>query len=129
MAVDGLDDAREHQQELQVVVRRLAGIEQVLAEVARDGPVVMLAGAVDTGEGLLVQQAHKTVLRGNALHRLHHELVLVDGDVAGAIDRRALVLGRGDLVVLSRRSDAHLPEPLFRSFVNAPTRSRMTPKY
>ena len=112
MAVDGLDDAREHQQELQVVVRRLAGIEQILAEVARDGPVVMLAGAVDTGEGLLVQQAHKAVLRGDALHRLHHELVLVDGDVAGAVDRRALVLGRGDLVVLGRRGDAHLPELL-----------------
>ena len=34
MAVDGLDDAREHQQELQILVRRLARVEQVLAEVA-----------------------------------------------------------------------------------------------
>ena len=74
----------------------------------------MLAGAVDAGKGLLVQQADEAVARRHTLHRFHGELVLVDRDVAGAVDGRALVLRRRDLIVLRRGGDAHFPQLLIQ---------------
>jgi hypothetical protein len=44
-------------EELHVVVRRVAGAEQVVAELVGQRPVVVLARAVDAGKRLLVQQA------------------------------------------------------------------------
>jgi hypothetical protein len=55
--------AQKHQ-ELRVVVRRIAGVEQVLAAVGGHRPVVVLAAAVDAGERLFVQQAGQAVLFG-----------------------------------------------------------------
>ncbi len=49
------NNCQQENQELQVFRRRPAGVEQVLACIRADGPVVVLAGAVDPLEGLLVQ--------------------------------------------------------------------------
>ena len=71
-----------------------------------DGPVVVLAGAVDAREGLFVQQADQAVLLGDLLHDLHGELVVVGGDVGRVIDAGELMLGGGGLVVLGLGRDA-----------------------
>ena len=102
---DGADDGGAEDEELGVVVRRVARLEQVLARVVGHRPVVVLARAVDAGERLLVQQAAQAVPVGDALHRLHDEHVVVGGEVGVLEDRRDLVLARGDLVV--PRLDRH----------------------
>ena len=72
----------------------------------------MLAGAVDAGKGLFMQQADETVALGDLLHRLHDELVLIVGGVGVAVDGGHLVLTGGDLVVLGLGEHAELPQLL-----------------
>ena len=60
----------------------------------------MLAGAVDSLEGLLVQQAGISESVRHLLHHFHGQLVVVHRHVGCLKDRRQLVLGRRDLVVL-----------------------------
>ena len=64
VVVDRLDHGAEEEQELGVFVRGLSGGEEVYARVGSDGPVVVLATAVDAVEGLFVQQADHAVLSG-----------------------------------------------------------------
>ena len=59
----------------------------------------MLAGAVDAGKGLFVQQTFQSMAPRDLLHDLHGELVVVGGDVRRREDRRQLMLGGRDLVV------------------------------
>jgi hypothetical protein len=107
VGVDGLDDRRAEEQEAQVLVRGGAGREQVAAAVGEQRPVVVLAGAVDAGERLLVQQADEAVAARGRAQDLHRQLLVVDADV-GALERRGdLVLAGSDLVVarLDRHAD------------------------
>ena len=108
--VDGLDHGRAEEQELEVVVRGVARLEQVLARVGAHRPVVVLARAVDAGERLLVQQADEPVAAGDVLHHLHRQLLVVGADVRVLEDRRDLVLVRRDLVVARLDRDAELAE-------------------
>ena len=73
-------------------------------------PVVVLAGAVDAGERLLVQQADEPVAAGDVLHHLHRQLLVVGADVRVLEDRRELVLARGDLVVAGLDRHAELAQ-------------------
>jgi hypothetical protein len=75
--VDGADHGRQAQDEAQVLVRRVARVEQVVAALVGHRPVVVLAAAVDAGEGLLVQEADEPVALGDALHELHRQHVVV----------------------------------------------------
>ena len=84
--VDSLNDRREEKLEGNVVLGVFSGAEQVLAEVCAERPVVVLARAVDAGEGLLVEQADKAVLFGGFLHDLHCQLVVVVSDIRGCKD-------------------------------------------
>ena len=93
--VHALDEGGQEQQELGVLAGGLAGLEEVLAGIGGQRPVVVLAGAVDAREGLFVQQAHQVVALGHLLHHLHGQLVLVAGGVGVGIDGGHLVLGRG----------------------------------
>ena len=102
--------AAQKNRKLQVLVRRLARLEQVDARVGAHRPVVVLARAVDAGEGLLVQQADEPVAAGDVLHDLHRQLLVVGADVGVLEDRRDLVLGRRDLVVAGLDRDAELGE-------------------
>ena len=52
MFVHRLDHRAQDQEELCVVLRRFARLQQVDAGIGRDGPVVVLAAAVDTGKRL-----------------------------------------------------------------------------
>ena len=53
----------------------LPGLEQVLAVVGAHRPVVVLAGAVDAGERLLVQERNEAVAPGDVLQDLHRQLL------------------------------------------------------
>ena len=107
--VDGLDDAGEEHQESQVVHGGFAGIQEV-GLAGGDGPVVVLAGAVDALERLLMLQAHQAVMACQQAHLLHGQEVLVDGAVAVGVERGQLMLRRGDLVMLGLRRYAQLPQ-------------------
>ena len=69
MQVDGPNHGRAEHQELRVVVRLVARIEQVAHAGTAQRPVDVLAGAVDAGKRLFVQQAGHAVLLGHALQR------------------------------------------------------------
>ena len=112
IVVHGLNDRAQEQQELRVFRRCLAGLKQVHAGVGGQRPVVVLAGTVDAGKRLFMQQADHAVARGHLLHDLHRQLVLVSGDVAGRKHGRELVLRGRDFIVLGLGIDAELPELL-----------------
>ena len=84
-------------EELRVVVRVVAGVEQVLAGVGRHRPVVVLARAVDAGERLLVQQADQAVVVGGLAQDLHDQVLVIGREVGVLEDRRDLVLARARL--------------------------------
>ena len=52
------------------------------------------------------------MLLRDALHQLHHQLVVVGGDIGGGVKGRQFVLGGGGLVVLGLGHDAQLPQLL-----------------
>ena len=106
--VDRLDHRRAEEEEVDVVGRRVARVEQVGAGVGPHRPVVVLAGAVDAGEGLLVQEADEAVAARDAFQHLHHQLLVVGADVRVLEHRGDLVLVRGDLVVAGLDRDAEL---------------------
>jgi len=91
-------------------VRRTARVEQVLAIIGRQRPVVVLARAIDARERLFMQQADQAVAQGDFFHRLHGQLVVVVRDVGRVEDRSQFVLGRRDLVVLGLGRHAHFPQ-------------------
>ena len=109
IVIDGLDHRGEEDDELQVVERGVARVEQVLGLGAKR-PVVVLARTVDALEGLLVQQADQVVAGGDELHLLHHDQILVDGLVDLAIDRGELMLAGSNLVVLGLGGNAKRPQ-------------------
>ena len=53
--IDRLDNRRQEQQELSVLHRRRAGVEQVLPFVGRNRPVVVLAGTIDALKRFFMQ--------------------------------------------------------------------------
>ena len=110
--VHGGDHERDDEQELRAVRRALAGVEDVVPEVGDERPVVVLAAAVDAGKGLFVQQAGHAVLRRDFAHDFHRQLVLVGGDIDGAVDGRKFVLCGRDFVVLGLGKHAELPQLL-----------------
>ena len=97
----------EHE-ELDVVVRRVAGVQQVVPQVVAHAPVQVLAGAVDAGERLLVHQAGEAVLRRHPPQHLHRHHLVIGGDVGVLEDRRDFELAGRDFVVpgLDRHADA-----------------------
>ncbi len=103
--VDRLDHRRAEEQELQVLLRRVARLEQVQAGVGAHRPVVVLARPVHARERLLVQQAHEAIAARGVLQDLHRQHLMVGADVRVLEDRRDLVLVGRDLVVA--RLDRH----------------------
>ena len=62
MLIYRFQDTGQYQQELYVLVRCLARIQQVDAIVRGQRPVVVLTGTIDTCERFLMQQTFQTVL-------------------------------------------------------------------
>ena len=108
--IDRAHHRREEHDEPQVRLRRVAGVEQVVAGVGRERPVVVLARAVDARERLLVQQALEAVLLRHLLQHFHAEHVVVGSDRRALEDRRDLVLLRRNFVVSRLHRHAELPQ-------------------
>ena len=70
----------------------------------------MLAGTIDSGKGLFVEETDHVVPSGNLLHNLHSQLIVVAGGVRFAINGGLLMLGRGHLVVLGLGQNAQFPQ-------------------
>ena len=76
--INCFQDTCQYQKELYIFVRRLARIHHVDAVVARQGPVVVLTGTIDSVKWFLMQQTGQTVMSCDTLHRLHDHLVVID---------------------------------------------------
>ena len=109
VVVDALQDGAEDGEEDRVLGGVVAGVQEVAPAVG-DGPVVVLAGAVDAVEGLFVKEADKAVALGRLAQDLHDKHVVVAGEVDVLEERRELELGGGDLVVARLGWDAEAPE-------------------
>ena len=112
MLVYCFQDAGQHQQKLIVLVRRLARVEQVDPVIGLQGPVIMLAGAVDPCEGLFMEQAAHVMPGSHPFEGLHHKMVVVHRQGRILIDHRQLMLRRSDLVVLCLGRNAEAPQLL-----------------
>ena len=127
---DGADDGHAEDEELGVVVRRVAGVEQVLAGVGGHRPVVVLARAVDAGERLLVQQAGQAVLRRRSCAALPcvsiwWSVARLESSKIGAI---SYWLGATSLCRVLTGTPS-LNSSASQSAMQARTRSGMGPKY
>ncbi len=94
--VDGADDGGAEHQELHVLVRRVARLEQVALRAVAERPVKVLAGTVDAREWLLVQEALEAVFARDLLQRDHDRLLVIGSDVGVFVNRRDFVLRRRD---------------------------------
>ena len=112
--VNSLDNGGQKQDELAVFARVLARLEQILACIGGNRPVVVLAGTIYAFKRLLMQQAGEAVLLCHRTHNLHGQLIVVSSDVGGGEDRRHLVLARRYLVVLGLGEDTQLPQFLVK---------------
>ena len=112
--VNSLDNGGQKQDELAVFARVLARLEQVLACIGGNRPVVVLAGTIYAFKRLLMQQAGEAVLLCHRAHDLHGQLIVVSSDVGGGEDRRHLVLARCNLVMLGLGEDTQLPQFLVK---------------
>ena len=110
MIIHSRDNRHQKYQERKVLGRILARIQQVHAGIGADGPVVVLAAAVNAFERFLRKQAGKAVLVSNLLHHLHRQLVVVDSHIGCLINRSQLVLGRSNLIMLGLGRNAELPQ-------------------
>ena len=109
MLVDGLHHGRKDQGEGDGGaggLLDLLGVEEVDAAGGAHGPVVVLARAVDVGEGLLLEEAGEVVARGDLLAQLHDDQVLVHLLRHAAKVRGHLVLVGGNLPVARLERDA-----------------------
>ena len=111
--IDRPHAGQQEDEELHVRVGFDVRVEQVHAGVGRDRPVVVLAGAVDAGEGLFVEEADEAVAFGDGAQHLHHEHLVIGGDVGALEDGGELVLVGGDLVVAGFDGHAELVEVPF----------------
>ncbi len=76
-------------------------------------PVVVLARAVDAGEGFFVEEAGEAVLVGDAAEGFHREHLVIVGEIGVFIDRGDFVLRRCDFVVAGLDGNAELVEFMF----------------
>ena len=67
MHVHCSQDTCEHQKELGILMRCLAGIQHVDAVVRRDRPVIMLTGTIHACERFFMEQALQAVLTCHSL--------------------------------------------------------------
>ena len=99
MGIDRMNDGGKHGEELYVLLRRFAGIEQVVALIVGQRPVDMLARAIDTGKRFLMQQTDQSVPACHFFHEIHKNLVVVGGKVGPFKNRCKFILVRRHFVM------------------------------
>src|SRR5580698_2115948 len=107
------DDSRTEDQELSVRVGSVTRIEQIALGRITERIVDVLTRAVDTGEGLLVQQADHSVFFGYALQYDHRHLLMVGREVAVLEHGSELELAGCNLVMTGLRRNPELEEFAF----------------
>ena len=103
---------RREDEELGVLHRGFAGIQQVVAVGIAQRPVVVLARSVDARERLFVQQANVAMPPGRAAHHFHRQHVVVRGDVHILVHGSDLKLAGSHFVVAGVRGDAEREKAL-----------------
>mmetsp|Transcript_74091 Transcript_74091/g.149909 ORF Transcript_74091/g.149909 Transcript_74091/m.149909 type:complete len:212 (-) Transcript_74091:672-1307(-) len=103
------DSGGKEGHEQKVVLRLVSRLEQRADLVGAHAPVVMLAGAVEVGERLLVEQHRQIMGFAHLRQDVHLQQVVVRGHVGGCEHRRHFVLAGGDFAVAGGLGDAHLP--------------------
>ena len=68
MFIHRFQDTRKNQQELDILMRRLSRLQQVLPVIRDKRPVIMLSGTIHASKRLLMQQAFHAMLAGYPLH-------------------------------------------------------------
>merc|ERR1712188_1438 len=79
--VDGVCESCDESSEVGLTLSGLTWCIEVLATVRVEAPVVVLAGAVDACEGLLMPEHHQIVASSDVVRHLHGKLVLIVSDV------------------------------------------------
>mmetsp|Transcript_6182 Transcript_6182/g.7088 ORF Transcript_6182/g.7088 Transcript_6182/m.7088 type:complete len:451 (-) Transcript_6182:350-1702(-) len=105
------DNSRHDHREDHIVARclgDLTNIQEVDPVLGTNGPVVVLAVTVDTGEGLLLEQSCKAVLGSSFLKDPHHLQVLIGLHCNCAKQRSKLVLVWSHLTVTGKERNAEL---------------------
>ena len=110
MGVNRLDDAGKHQEELNVFIGRIAGIQKIHPIVRSDGPVVVFSRTVDSRKRLLMKQACHPVTARHLFHGFHHELVVIHCDIGRLVDRSKFMLCGSHLVMLGLCRHSQLPQ-------------------
>jgi hypothetical protein len=105
---------RAEHEELRVVVRVVAGQEEVAGVGTAKREVDVFARTVDADERLLVEEAFHSVLLRDALHDRHEQLLVVGRDVRSFEHGRDFELAGRDLVVARLRGDAELEKLALR---------------
>ncbi len=106
--VHGANHGRTENQEYGIGVGCFARIKQAAQLAVAQGIVDMLARTVDAAEGLFVQQAFQAIMLGHIAQRGHDDMVVINGQVAGLVKRRNLVLAWRGLVVARFHGHAKL---------------------
>lgn len=99
VSINRSNDRGTENEKLSVVVRCLAGIEQVALRTASQGPVHMLARTVHTSKRLLMQQASHPMLFCDTAQCQHHQLLMIGGKVRGLKHGCDFKLTRRNLIV------------------------------
>ncbi len=108
--IHSLDDRHQKYQKLNVLCGSAAGIQKVHAVAGNEGPVVVLAAAVDALKGFFMKQAYQIVLFRDLFHDLHGELVVVHRHVGRIEDRRQFMLCGSHFVVFGLGGNSQFPQ-------------------
>ncbi len=93
---------RAEHQKLRVVMRRIAGVQEIFPRIRGHRPVIVLSTAVNSGKRLLMQQAGQAILVSRPLHDFHDHVLVIRRQIA--------VFKQGSQFKLARR---HLVMPRF----------------
>ena len=113
MLVYGAENGRKKDKELSIIQRRGAWIEQVVPFRIADGPVVVLAAAVDSSKGLFVKQADEVMLGSDLMQEVHHDHIVVDRRIGIFINRCQLELSGSHFVMTSLRRNTETEQRMF----------------
>ena len=127
--MQGAEGGSAEYQKLSIGMRGVTRIEQAAEFGISDRVVEMLAGTVDAGKGLFMQQAGHAIAFGHGAQSSHDQLVVVGGEVALLENRSNLKLARGNLVVTGFNRDAEFVELTFYIHHECQNTAWMTPKY
>ena len=97
-------------------MRSPSGIQQIDAQIGRQGPVIVLTGSVHARKWLFMEKASEPVPGSDPLQGLHDDLIMIDSDVGFFKDRSQLMLSRRHLVMLCLRGNSESPELLVDIF-------------